>query len=414
MVRVMRLRPITNGMKFTYEARTSEGEVQTGTVEAPSEEVALQTLQNYNLIILDISPEKSGWGLRSDIEFFSRVKRDEVVLFSRQLSVMFDAQVPLLRALRTLSNQAKSSKFKGAIMSISEEVDAGTSFAQAISRYPKIFSNFYVAVVKAGEASGRLQEVLNYLADHEEKSYDLERKVRGALIYPAFIVFSLVAVGTIMMIFVIPQITSIFDETNTALPILTVIVIAISDFMRNFWWLLIILVFGGGFGLLRFIKTPRGKAIFDVVILNIPILNNLFKKVFLARFAENLSTLIHGGIPIIEALEITGDVVGNETYKKTIKKASEEVRKGGNISTALKENKYIPVLVSQMVSVGEESGKLDFILSKLGDFYQKEVDVMVDNLTSLIQPILILVLGAAAGLMVAAILLPIYNLSSSF
>ena len=217
-----------------------------------------------------------------------------------------------------------------------------------------------------------------------------------------------------MMIFVIPQITSIFDETNTALPILTVIVIAISDFMRNFWWLLIILVFGGGFGLLRFIKTPRGKVIFDVVILNIPILNNLFKKVFLARFAENLSTLIHGGIPIIEALEITGDVVGNETYKKTIKKASEEVRKGGNISTALKENKYIPVLVSQMVSVGEESGKLDFILSKLGDFYQKEVDVMVDNLTSLIQPILILVLGAAAGLMVAAILLPIYNLSSSF
>jgi type II secretory pathway component PulF len=217
-----------------------------------------------------------------------------------------------------------------------------------------------------------------------------------------------------MMMFVVPQITTIFEETGADLPILTRIVIGTSNFLLTFWWLMVLLAIAGGVSGVRFLRTAEGRRAWDLVLLNIPIFKKLFQKIYLARFSENLGTLIKGGIPIIHALEITGDVVGNTVYKDTIKEAALEVEKGGEISGVLKENKYIPMLVVQMVSVGEDTGKLDVILAKIASFYQRDVDDMVNNMTSLIQPILILILGAAAGVLVAAILLPIYNLSSSF
>jgi len=364
--------------------------------------------------VLDITEDTGRVGLFKELTFFSRIKKQEIVIFSRQLAVLFDAQVPLLESLQSLAVQSSNPKFKKMVTDIADEVDAGSPFSQALEKYPKAFSNFYVSVTRAGEASGRLQEVLNYLADHEEKNYDLNRKVRGALIYPAFIVFSLVVVGGIMMIFVVPQLTSVFEETGSDLPFLTVAVIGISNFLRSFWWLALLVLIGAGTAFWSFLRTSKGRRTMDLVLLKIPILKNLFQKVYLARFSENLGTLIKGGIPIIQALTITAEVVGNSIYKETIQQATEEVRKGGSISSVLKSNKYIPSLVVQMISVGENTGKLDFILAKIAGFYQKDVDNMVDNLTSLIQPILILVLGGAAGLLVAAILLPIYNLSSSF
>lgn len=400
-------------MKFAYEARTPAGEIQSGTVEAPSHEAALKILERYNLVIVGLEEEKGGLALKKEIKLFARIKRQEIVAFSRQLAVLFEAQVPLLDALKTLAAQTPNPKFEATISDIAAEVDAGTPLSQAFAKYPKLFSNFYVSVVRAGEASGRLNEVLNYLADHEERAYDLTRKVRGALIYPAFIVASLVLVGAIMLIFVVPQITSIFEESEAELPFLTVTVIALSDFAKAFWWLIVVLLGGAGFGLARFFKTPDGALLKDTLLLQIPILKNLFQKVYLTRLAENLSTLIKGGIPIIQALTITGEVVGNLVYRRTIEEAAEEVRKGGSISGVLKNNKYIPSLVTQMVMVGENTGRLDSILGTVASFYQKDVDNMVSNLTALIQPILILILGGAAGLLVAAILLPIYNLSSS-
>ncbi len=401
-------------MKFSYEAQTPEGNIQSGMVEAPSLDAATDILQRYNLIILGIKEEKKGFGLGTEIKFLARVKRQDIVLFSRQLSVLFDAQVPLLESIKTLSAQTNNLKFKEVLLGVAEDIDAGTFLSQALGKHPKLFSNFYVSVVRAGEASGRLQEVLNYLADHEEKNFDLIRKVRGALIYPAFIVFSLVAVAVVMMIFVVPQLSAILEEADTDLPFITEIIISISIFLQSFWWLLIILFIGGAIALWRYTLTPKGKRMRDKLLLQFPILKNLFQKLYLARFAENLSTLIKGGIPIIQALEITGDVVGNAIYEETIKRAGEEVRKGGDISSALKENKFIPNLVVQMIVVGENTGKLDSILVKIASFYQKDVDNMVNNMTALIQPILILFLGGAAGILVAAILLPIYNLSSTF
>ncbi len=401
-------------MKFSYEARTPNGDVQTGTVEAASFEGALEILQRYDLIVVDIKEEKEGVSLSTEIKFLTRIKKQDIVLFSRQLAVLFDAQVPLLESLRTLANQSINPKLRGVINEVADDIDAGTSFSDALEKHSKHFSNFYVNVVRAGEASGRLHEVLNYLADHEEKNYDLTRKVKGALIYPAFIVFSIIAVGFVMMMFVVPKITSIFEETNSELPFLTKIVISTSGFLQSFWWLILIALVGLGFLLWRYVKTTEGRRSWDKFLLNIPVLKDLFRKMYLARFTENLSTLIKGGIPIIQALSITAEVVGNKVYQETISEATEEVRKGGDISNVLKTNKYIPSLVVQMISVGEGTGKLDVILSKIASFYQKDVDNMVNNLTSIIQPILIVVLGVAAGLLVAAVLLPIYNLSSSF
>ena len=400
-------------MKINYQARTSQSDIQTGTVEAPNQEAAIETLRRYGLIILEVVEEKGGFNLSlsGEIPFFNRVKSQELVIFSRQLAVLFDAQVPLVQALRTLSDQS-SPVFKKIIMEIGSDVDSGTAFSQSLEKFPKVFSFFYISVVKAGEASGRLQEVLNYLADHEEKSYDLNKKVKGALTYPIFIVVSLVVVGAVMMVFVVPQLTSVLQESGQELPFLTQVIIGLSNFIRNYWWLGLIIITALSGGIWYWLGTKSGKNLWDRIKLHLPIFGGLFTKIYIARFAENLGTLIKGGIPIIQALTITGDVVGNSLYQDVIIKAREEVRRGSTINSAFLAEKSIPPMVAQMISIGEQTGKLDLLLSKVASFYQKDVDNLVENMTSLIQPILILILGAAAGVLVAGILLPIYNLSS--
>src|SRR3989344_3932902 len=401
-------------MKFNYQARSSEGETKNGTIEAPTREAALGVLQSQNLLALSLDEETGSIGFQKEIKFLSRVKTEEIVVFSLQLAFLFDAQVPLLSSLHSLAEQTDNPKFRRIIMEIAAKVDAGTPLSDAMGAYPKLFSNFYVSVVRAGEASGRLQEVLSYLADHEEKNYDLNRKVRGALIYPIFVVAAILLVGSIMMIFVVPQITTIFEETGTELPFLTRLVIGISDFLRAAWWGIIIFLFALGYGLKRYLKTESGTRVWDRVLLNIPIFKHLFRKMYLARFSENLSTLIKGGIPILQSLNITASVVGNAVYKQSIEEAASVVERGGSMSEVLRQNTYIPRLVVQMVAVGENSGKLDEILEKVAHFYQRDVDELVNNLAEIIQPVLILLLGVGAGVLVAAILLPIYNLSSGF
>lgn len=401
-------------MKFNYQAKTSQGNVQTGTVEAANRDSAIETLHRYGLVILEVVEEQTGFKklLTGEIPFFNRVKNRDLVIFSRQLAVLFDAEVPLVRALKTLADQAISPVLKRIIMEITVDVDAGTAFSQSLEKFPKVFSFFYISVVRAGEASGRLQEVLNYLADHEEKSYDLGKKVKGALTYPIFIVSSLVLVGAAMMMFVVPQLTSVLEESGQELPFLTKIIVGLSDFLRSYWWLCLVLGAGAGAGLWYFLKQPLGKKTWDKIELKLPVFGNLFEKIFLARFAENLGTLIKGGIPIIQSLTITADVVGNSLYREIILKAREEVRRGNTMYSIFSTDKNIPPMVSQMIHIGEETGKIDLLLSKIASFYQKDVDNLVENMTSLIQPFLILILGAAAGVLVAAILLPIYNLSS--
>ena len=397
-------------MKFNYQARTKEGEVQMGTIEAPNREVAASLLQKqgFYLTFLEEAEKKPFYARK--IKLFEKVSRKDIVIFSRQLSILFKSQVPLLESLRTLARQAKD-PFKEKIVKISEEIEGGSSLSNALALYPEIFSTLYVSMVKSGEVSGKLSEVLTYLADHLERDYELNSKLKGAMIYPIFILGVLFLVGLVMIYYVLPQLTGILKEIGGNLPLLTKVIIAFSDFLRTKGYLIFIPLILVILYIQRYIKTKEGKKVFDEISLKVPVLGSFLKMTSLARFAGNLSTLISGGLPIVKALEVTEGVVGNTLYKEMIFETMEAVRRGETISSVLgKYPEIVPPLVTQMAIVGERTGQLDNALENIVDFYQKEVERGVDRLISLIEPILLIFLGSIVGIFVSAILLPIYNI----
>ena len=401
-------------MEFSYTARNKEGEIQTGTITAASEEAAAALLQKLGLFVtvLEEIVEKTLYAKK--FRLFSRISKKEVVLFSRQLSILVSSEVPLVEALRTLSLQVKNPEFKEKIISISEDVGGGTAFSHALSHYPKIFSTFFVSLVKSGESTGKLSQVLSYLAEHLEREHYLNSKIKGAMIYPAFILFTIFCVLVIMVVFVLPQLIGVLKESGAQLPMMTRILISFVNFFRSWGWLIFIVLFSGAIFFWRWISSSKGKEVFDKYSISMPLLGNFLKMVYLSRFAENLSTLISGGLPIIKALEISGEVVGNTVYKEIILKTREEVRKGESISSVLSASpKQIPPLFTQMTVVGEKTGRLDSILIQIADFYRKEVDVAVASLLSLIEPVLIVFLGVGVGIFVASVLIPLYSIAGA-
>jgi len=401
-------------MKFNYQARTKQGEIQTGVVEAGSREAAIETLQRHDLVVVFLEELSETPLYTRSLKIFQRVKPKEVTIFYRQLAILFEANVSPLDALRILGEQTTNQMFKDLIFEVEEDVRGGETLSHAMSKRPKVFSPFYVNVVRAGEATGKLHEVLRYLADHAEREYNLTYKVKGAFTYPIAIFCMFLVVGTLMMIFVVPQLTSMLVELGTELPFTTKILIAVSGFMVNFWWLLAIIVGGLVFGIMKGIKTEKGRLMLDILKLKIPVFKGLFQKIYLARFSENFKTLLVGGIPILKALDISSTVIGNSVYEKIIQEAKERVKVGKTIASAFSAypKEFTPML-TQMVAVGEKTAALEPILDKVAMFYQQEVDRMVSNMTQLIEPFMILVLGGAVGFLVASILMPIYNIGSN-
>lgn len=400
-------------MKFNYQARDKKGKTQSGVIEASSREAALQLLAGHNLFVTLLEAAEARPFFEKNIAFFDRVSLKDIMMFSRQLSVMFVSRVPLVEALQTLASQTKSRAFKEKIFRLSEEVEGGTPFSDALANYPDVFSAFYVNMVKSGEASGTLSGVLEYLADHMEREYHLTSKIRSALVYPAFVVFLAFAVLALLMFFVIPNLSKVLEETGQELPPITQFVLGLAFLFRSFWWVLLLLVGGAAFFLLRWKKTPEGTRFFSEFFLKIPLLHSFLRMIYLSRFAENLSTLISGGLPIVQALDITGKIVGNTVYEDIIEEAKQEVQKGNQISQILQ--KYpaeFPPVFTQMVFVGEKSGTLDKTLSNIVSFYQKEVERTVEAFLSIIEPSLIVVLGLVVGGLLASVLLPLYQLSS--
>lgn len=397
--------------KFNYQARTKKGNVQTGTVEAASREAAVATLQGHNLIVIDIESVEAAPVFSRSLKFLQRVKRKEIVVFSRQLSTLIEAKVPLVQALKTLHRQISNPYFKEIVFEMAADVDGGMSLSQALGKHPKVFSGLYINMVKSGEVSGNLDESLTYIADHLEKEYYLIAKVRGAMMYPAFIITGFILAGFVMMTMVVPQLTSILTETEQELPLATRALIGTSNFLKSFWWLVIIAAIAIIGGIVYFIRTPEGRKFWDRIKLKIPILGGVSRKIYITRFAENLGTLIKGGLPIIRSLKVTGDVVGNTVYKDLISTTAEEVKGGNTIASVFERSLEIPPMVAQMIAIGEKSGRLDSILKNIADSYSKEVDNTVSNLAQLIEPILIIILGLGVGVMVAAILMPIYNIA---
>ncbi len=398
-------------MKYNYQARTKKGEVQTGIIEASSREAAATLLRKYGLYVTILEEVAAPPLYAKKIKIFERVSQKDIVLFSRQLSIMFKSKVPLVEALRVLSAQTRNPELKEKILELSEEVEGGTSFSGALSRHPEIFSSFYIAMVKAGEVSGTLSGSLEYLAEHLEREYHLTAKMRGALMYPSLIIFVVFLVLALTIFFVIPNLSGVLTETGQELPAATKAVIGLSAFLRNWGWVIvlgIIILISAGF---RYYRTERGKKFFDKIFLKLPIIGPFLKMINLARFAENLSTLISGGLPIASALQTVGEVVGNTRYKEVIFDARDRVRKGEPISSVLaRAPEVFPPVFVQMTLVGEKTGTLDSTLMNIVNFYKKEIDRTIDNLLSVLEPALIVILGVIVAGLMLSILAPLYQM----
>lgn len=398
---------------FNFQAKNAEGEMISGVVEAENESEALALVRDEDLTPISIEERKiAPWQM--NIDFLTRVKAKDVVVMSRQLAVMVDASLPLVEALRILVKQTSNPKLKSIVSDIADEVEGGARLSVALEKYPRQFSDFYVSIIKSGETSGQLADVLNYLADQQEKDYDLQSKIRGAMIYPAFILSGLVVVGFLMMIYVVPRMTDILKETGAELPLSTRILIGTSDWLVEYWWLAILLIVGSVVGIRFALKYSTGTRYwFDWLKLKAPIFGGLFKRIYVVRMTRSLETLSAGKVPLAEGLEIVHDLVGNEVYRQLISETIREVKDGNSLTTVFVKSKDVPDMFSQMLSVGEETGRLEDILKRLSDFYTREIDNIVDNLVTLIEPLVMILMGLAVGVMVAAIILPIYTLSTS-
>lgn len=399
-------------MRFTYKARTKEGKIQRGSIEAFSRKSALDILEKYKFYVTSLKKETKVGFLSKKVAFGKGINPKNIAVFTRQFSVMLRSGISPVEAMRAQVVQTNNSDFREKILTMTESVEGGGALSQAFSLYPKIFSSFFVNIVRSGEATGKVAESLDYLADHLEREYNLHQQIKGAMIYPAFIIVVFLGAFFLIVFFVIPKLTEVFEGFGGEIPLLTRLIISVSEFTRKGGWILIFVVFAGLFFLPQYFKRSKEKREFyDKIILKLPILGDFNKKVYLTRFSENLSVLIKAGLPITQALKVTGDIIENVVYKKIINEAQEKVARGEKISSVF--NRYpeqIPFFVSQMISTGEETGKLDETLMNIVEFYRQEVERTTENLTSILEPILIAVLGLGIGILAISIFIPLFRM----
>lgn len=396
---------------FKYKGFGQNKQKINGLVEAPNEKIAVEILKEKGINILSIQ-EKAGV-INFDIAM-SKVAAKDLVIFARQFSVLVTASVSLVQALKMLSEQTKNPKLKAILAEVAEEIDGGARLSDSLAKRPKVFSNFFINVIKSGESSGKLDEVLEYLADELEKDNDLTSKIRGAMIYPAFVLGAMSIIGVLMMIFIVPKLTGVIEESGMELPAATKLLIAISDFLIGGWWLLVIMIVMAFVGIRMIVATPAGRNVIDTVFLKVPIFGPLFQKIYLVRFTRSLQTLLMGGVNLSKGLAITAEIVSNSIYKELILATKKDVEDGNPIAGVFEQSVYIPSMVSQMIAIGEKTGKLDSILGSVSSFYGKEIDNKVNNMMSLMEPIIMVVIGAAVAFMVVAVMMPMYNMAQQY
>lgn len=400
--------------KFSYLAKDKNGNMVQGIVESLDENLAGAALSDKGLEPISLTQENEAMSKEFEVPFLNRIKAKDLVVMSRQLSVLVSATVPIVRAIKILVLQTKNTKLKGALQKIAEDVDGGSKLSDAMARFSKIFSNFFVSMIRSGESSGKLDEVLNYLADQTEKDYELRSRIKGAMIYPAFIVSAMFGLGGAMMVFVVPKLTAVLIENGGELPLTTRMLITVSDFFVNYWWLVILLLIGAVVGIKYALKVKNVKIFWDEFKLHIPVMGKLFQFTALVRFTRSLQTLVTGGVPLPDALEIVASVVGNETYRALLLSSIKAIEQGQSLSYELSQSKVVPQMIHQMINVGEQTGKLTEILGRITDFYSREINTVVSSLVTLIEPAIMILLGVAVGGMVSAVLLPMYNMAQNF
>lgn len=399
---------------FNYTALDAEGNQRQGTIDAVNMDVAIAGLQRRGLVISGIDPAESKTLLSKRFSFFDRVNNADVVMLSRQITTLFEAQVSALRAFRLLAAEARTPALGETLTTIGNDLQSGSSISAALARHPDVFTPFYVNMVRAGEESGKLDETFAFLADYLDRNYELTQKARNALVYPAFIMLTFLVVMVLMMTLVIPNLSDMLLETGQAIPVYTKIVIGISQFITNYIVLVLILLVIAAVFLYRFSLTENGKQMLSRARLETPAIGNIYRKIFLSRIADNLSTMLRSGIQVLRGLEITGLVVGDKVYEGVLADAANDVKGGMPLSEALRKHREIPGIVVAMVKIGEETGNMGKILETMARFYRREVNNAVDTLVGLIEPLMIVVLAVGVAILLASVLLPIYNIASSF
>lgn len=400
-------------MLFNYKALDAQGQSQNGSVEALNTDVAISAIQRRGLVITEISAQEESAGLNKRIKLFERVSNKDIVILSRQIATLFAAQVSALRVFRLLSGETENRVLGAKIAEVADDIQAGATISKALAKHEKVFSSFYVNMVRAGEESGKLDQTFIYLADYLDRNFAVSSKAKNALIYPAFVVFTFIAVMALMLTLVIPKISSIIIESGQEIPVYTKIVIGLSNFLVDYGILFLVGIIIMAFFVFRSGKGDKGQLAFDEFRLAVPYIGTLYKKLYLSRIADNMNTLLVSGIPMIKALELTADVVDSKVYEGVLTKATDLVRGGRPLSEALSSSPQVPSIMVQMAKIGEETGELGSILDTLAKFYQREVVNAVDTLVDLIEPVMIVALGLGVAFLLASVLIPIYNISAS-
>ncbi len=404
--------------RFAYTASDENNNIVKGNTELSDRSSVINALAKQNLrpiSIRQLKDKKTNIDLNNLFKS-TKVKQDHLVAFTRQLSAMVGAGVPLLRSLSSLEKHAEDQALKAILATVVKDVEGGMPLGSALAKHPNTFNDIYVNMVRAGESAGILDDILKRLAAQLEKSSAIRKKIKSALAYPMVLIFITIAAFFGLMLFVIPQIGKILLDLggpDAKLPGITLFMLGLSGIITNFWYIIFPAIGGGIFLGLKYVKTPKGKRVFHSIILKIPGVNNIIKKVAIARFARTFSALMGAGVAVLESLDVTSRAVGNVLYEEALKSAAIEVKNGKSLSSTIEKNELFPPIVSQMLAVGEETGQTDTVLLKVADFYEEEVDLAIESISSIIEPAMIVVMGGMVGLIAASVMTPISQLSQN-
>ena len=394
---------------YDYKVRDRQGNVITGQLIGDSEVLVLQRLRDMGMTPVEV--KKAASGVKMEINLRpGRVKLKDLAVFCRQFATMVNSGLPILRALAILADQTPNKELAKVLTVVRLDVEHGSSLSMALTKHPKAFNNLFVAMVKAGETGGVLDDVLLDLADMIETEVELRRKIKSAMTYPIVVVALVVLIMAAMLLFVVPQFKTIYAQLGGSLPLPTRVLLAVSDLFKQYWWLMILMAFGARYALKRYKRTPAGRHLIDSLKIRVPVFGPLFHKVALARFSSTLGMLLKSGVPILQALDIVKETVNNNVLAKAIDDVKEAVREGESMAKQLAKHGVFPPMVVQMLAVGEETGQIDTMLEKVAQFYDQEVEATVDALTSLIEPLLIAVIGACVGGAVVALYMPMFKI----
>ena len=397
---------------FQYKVKDKTGKLVEGSLEAENAQLVVSKLRSMGYVPIEIQ-QQGGAKLQKELKipgFSDRIKLKEVAVFSRQFATMINSGLSLLRSLNILAEQTESKPLAAVVNQVRMDVEKGSSLSQAMTKHPKAFNRLYVSMVRAGEVGGALDSVLLRLADTIEKQVELRRKVKSAMTYPVVVAILVLTIVTAMLLFVIPMFQGIYAQLGGTLPAPTQFLIAISNVCRKLWWAIFIVEIGGAIAFRKWINSEEGRKQWDAIKLKVPIFGKLVRKTALARFSRTLSALVRSGVPILESLDIVAATAGNHVVANAVRETQAAVKRGDPLSKKLEEHPVFPPMVVQMMAVGEETGALDEMLDKIADFYDQEVEATVDALTSLIEPLLIVVMGVCVGGMIISLYLPMFNI----